>query len=74
MSGLNTQTLSEVAGRGFWVEPDGGDTLKVGVVNNRDASQVEADLTRLRDTLKARQLRTRFTGRGVFRLLRVWTA
>jgi hypothetical protein len=69
---MNTQRIAALIGNGFWVEPDGGDTAKVGVVRNMTAGQVEEDLRRLKTELAAKGYKSRKTGRGVFTLLRVW--
>ncbi len=69
---MNFARLAETLPQGFWVEPADGNTLKVGVIDNRDAHHVEAELSRIREELRARGLRTRFSGREHFRLLRVW--
>lgn len=68
---MKTQTVSSIAGAGFWIEPD-AKSMRVGVVNNRDASQVEAELKQLRERLRLAGFKARLTGRSVFTLLRVW--
>jgi hypothetical protein len=68
---MNTSTVSSIAGAGFWIETE-AKSMKVGVVNNHDASQVEAELKRLRERLRLAGFKARLTGKHVFTLLRVW--
>jgi hypothetical protein len=72
MAALKTSMVRNVAGNGFWVEPDGNDTVKVGVIDNRDGKKVEGKIETLRNRLRNAKFRTRVTGNGAFRLLRVW--